>query len=225
MRLPSQPAGPSAMTRESKPMGLRLARMLGGGRRCASLAMMTGLLGGHAGAQAPAAAVYRLDPTHTSVHAEVLHMGTSTLRLRFDTIEANIRFDASTQQMALGVTVDTTRLSSGQTAFDGVLKGTQLFDVGRHTTAQFVANQARFEGGAVREVSGELSLKDRIVPVTLKAVRWRCGLNPLFRREVCGGDFEGTLRRSDFGMTLALPLVADEVRLLVQVEAIRDAAP
>ncbi|MBS0442054.1 MAG: polyisoprenoid-binding protein, partial [Proteobacteria bacterium] len=37
-----------------------------------------------------------------------------------------------------------------------------------------------------------------------------------------GGDFEAELRRSDFGMSFGLPLVADRVRLLVQVEAIRD---
>jgi polyisoprenoid-binding protein YceI len=189
------------------------------------LALLAGPWCSHAIAQTPAATVYRLDPTHTSVYAEVLHLGTSTLRMRFDRVEASLRYDAATQQMAVGVTIDTTSLSTGQAAFDGVLKGAQLFDTERYPKAQFVANSARFEGGAVREVSGELSLKDRTVPLALSAVRWRCGLNPLLRREVCGGDFEATLRRSDFGMTLALPLVADEVRLLVQVEAIRDPAP
>jgi polyisoprenoid-binding protein YceI len=54
----------------------------------------------------------------------------------------------------------------------------------------------------------------------LKAQRFRCYLNPLFRREVCGGDFEGELVRSAFGITHSLPFVADKVRLLVQVEAI-----
>ncbi|MBS1898765.1 MAG: polyisoprenoid-binding protein, partial [Actinobacteria bacterium] len=39
--------------------------------------------------------------------------------------------------------------------------------------------------------------------------------------EVCGGDFEGSVDRSSFGMTFGLPLVADRVRLLVQVEAVR----
>ena len=41
-------------------------------------------------------------------------------------------------------------------------------------------------------------------------------------REVCGGDFEAELLRSDFGMTFGLPFVGDRVRLLVQVEAIAD---
>ena len=37
-------------------------------------------------------------------------------------------------------------------------------------------------------------------------------------RQVCGGDFEGELQRSDFGIVYLLPLVADRVRLLVQVQ-------
>jgi polyisoprenoid-binding protein YceI len=38
---------------------------------------------------------------------------------------------------------------------------------------------------------------------------------------VCGGDFEGELLRSDFGATFGLPLIANRVRLQVQVEGRR----
>ena len=37
-----------------------------------------------------------------------------------------------------------------------------------------------------------------------------------------GGDFEGELTRSDFGINFGLPFVADRVRLQVQVEAVQD---
>jgi polyisoprenoid-binding protein YceI len=40
--------------------------------------------------------------------------------------------------------------------------------------------------------------------------------------DVCGGDFEGTLQRSQFGMNYAIQMGApDAVKLLVQVEAIK----
>ena len=45
--------------------------------------------------------------------------------------------------------------------------------------------------------------------------------NPLFRHEVCGGDFEGELVRSTVDITRSLPFAADKVRLLVQAEGIR----
>ena len=57
-------------------------------------------------------------------------------------------------------------------------------------------------------------------PLTLRALRGNCGLNPLLRRTVCGGDFEGEVVRSAFGITHSLPFVGDKVRLIVQVEAI-----
>ena len=58
--------------------------------------------------------------------------------------------------------------------------------------------------------------------MTLKATRFNCYVNPMIKREVCGGDFEATIDRSRWGMDHALQMGApDQVRLLVQVEAVR----
>ena len=168
---------------------------------------------------------YRPDLTHTFVHWEVVHMGTSTSRGRFDRVDGNIAYDRATGQIALDFTVDMASVSTGSTAFDGVLRGAQLLDAVQFPKAWFVARRATFEADVPRQVHGELTLRNQSQPLTLTARRWRCGLNPLFRREVCGGDFEAILSRAAFGMTLASGLVSDEVRLLVQVEAIQEPAP
>jgi polyisoprenoid-binding protein YceI len=71
-------------------------------------------------------------------------------------------------------------------------------------------------------VAGTLTLLGKTLPVTLKATQFNCYLNPMFKREVCGGDFEATIQRSQWGMGWGLNMgVPDNVRLLVQVEAIR----
>jgi polyisoprenoid-binding protein YceI len=58
--------------------------------------------------------------------------------------------------------------------------------------------------------------------VTLKATQFNCYMNPMFKREVCGGDFETTIQRSQWGMGWGLNMGApDAVRLLVQVEAVK----
>lgn len=172
-----------------------------------------------------AADTYQLDPSHTFVHWEVLHMGTSTSRGRFDKIDGSITFDRSAATLDLGFTVDTRAISTGSAAFDGVLRGAQLLDAEQHPTAWFVARRATFEGEVPRQIHGEITLRGQSQPLTLTARRWKCGLNLLFRREVCGGDFEATLSRASFGMTLAAGLVSDEVKLLIQVEAIKDPTP
>lgn len=178
-----------------------------------------------ASASPPPTTRYRPDLAHTFVHWEVVHMGTSTSRGRFDRVEGNIAYDRATRQIALDFTVDIASVSTGSAAFDGVLRGASLLDATQHPKAWFVARRATFDGEAPRQVHGELTLRGQSQPLTLTARRWKCGLNPLFRREVCGGDFEATLSRADFGMTLAAGFVADEVRLLVQVEAIQEPAP
>ena len=97
-----------------------------------------------------------------------------------------------------------------------------LLASGEHPDAYFVARNFVFDGEALREVRGEITLRGISRPLSLRALGFSCGTHPLLQREWCGGDFEAELRRSDFGMSFGLPLVADRVRLQVQVEAIRD---
>jgi len=42
-----------------------------------------------------------LDPTHTFVHWEVVHMGTSTIRGRFSKVTGNVQFDDGTSTRLL----------------------------------------------------------------------------------------------------------------------------
>jgi len=172
-------------------------------------------------ASAPGAApTWTLDPTHTFVHWELVHMGTSTIRGRFDKAGGVVQFDAKAQRLDLSITVDTASVSSGVPLLDTQLKGREMLDAAAYPQAYFTARGARFEGDVPREVRGEFTLRGVSQPLSLRALRWNCALNPLFRRTVCGGDFEGELIRSSFGITHSLPFVADRVRLLIQVEAI-----
>jgi hypothetical protein len=60
------------------------------------------------------------------------------------------------------------------------------------------------------------------VPMTLTALRLNCYDNPMLKREVCGGDFERTLRRSQWGENRGLQTgVADACKLILQLEAIK----
>ena len=147
-------------------------------------------------------------------------MGTSTIRGRFGKATGSLQFDPKAQQLDVSISIDTASVSSGVPILDGLLKGSAMLDSTAHPQAFFVARNARFEGEALREIRGEFTLRGVSQPLTLRVLRWNCGLNPLFRRTVCGGDFEGEIARGSFGITHSLPFVADKVRLLIQVEAI-----
>lgn len=199
-------------------MSLHIARVAA----AAALLIAVGATPLHAQTSAPAAApTYALDPTHSFVHWEVVHMGTSTLRGRFGGTSGSVTFDAKARQIDIGIIIDTPSVNTGVAPLDSLLRGASGFASTDFPQAFFTARSARWEGDVPREIRGEFTLRGVSQGLTLKAVRWKCGINPLFRREVCGGDFEGEIVRSSFGITHSLPLVADKVRLLVQVEGIR----
>ncbi|MES3015587.1 MAG: YceI family protein [Pseudomonadota bacterium] len=184
------------------------------------LALGTAALVARAQPVPPAMPTWMLDPTHTFVHWEVVHMGTSTIRGRFDKVAGSVQFDAKAQQLDVSIAVDTGSVSSGVTILDVLLRGSAMLDTAATPQAFFVARNAKFDGEVPREIRGEFTLRGISQPLTLRALRWHCGLNPLFRRTVCGGDFEAEIVRSSFGITHSLPFVADTVRLVIQVEAI-----
>ena len=165
---------------------------------------------------------YAFDPTHTSVTFEVLHFGTATIRGRFALVDGQVTLDRTARRGRVQVAIDTGSVSTGVPVLDAVLRRDDLLAAGTHPQAFLVAEQFTFDAaGAVQAVAGELTLRGSSTGLRLVAQRFRCYPHPLLRREVCGGDFEGTLARSAFGITHSLPFVADSVRLLVQVEAIR----
>jgi polyisoprenoid-binding protein YceI len=155
------------------------------------------------------------------VHFEVLHFGASTLRGRFGPLNGEIALDRAARTGRVQVVVPTAAVSTGLPVLDARLREPDMLSAEAHPQAYFIAERFDFDAqGNVTSVRGEFTLRGSSQPLTLKAQRFRCYSNPLFRREVCGGDFEGELVRSTFGITHSLPFVADKVRLLVQVEAI-----
>lgn len=164
---------------------------------------------------------YRLDPTHSFITFEVLHFNTSTLRGRFGPLHGEVSLDREAKQGRVQVVVDTQPVSTGLPVLDARLREPDMLATEAHPKAYFVAEKFDFDAqGQVSAVRGEFTLRGQSQPLTFTAQRFRCYTSPLFRREVCGGDFEAELKRSSFGITHSLPFVADSVRLKLQVEAI-----
>ena len=166
--------------------------------------------------------VYHLDPTHTFVTFEIVHFGTSTIRGRFGPLAGEVTLDLAQRSGRVQVVIDTATVSTGLGILDARIKEDDMLAVQAHPRAYLVAERFEFDAaGRVKSLRGEFTLRGTSQALELRAVRFNCYTSPLIRREVCGGDFEGSFLRSAAGITHSLPLVADTVRLLVQVEAIR----
>lgn len=179
-------------------------------------AVLTGFGVAHA-----APATYAIDPTHTFVTFEAKHFGTSTLRGRFDRKEGTVQLDRAGKSGKAQIAIDMASVSTGVGPLDGHLKSKDFFDAAANPSATFVADKFVFDGDKVTEVVGALTMMGKSNPVTLKASNFNCYQSPMLKREVCGGDFETTIARSQWGMAYGLPGIPDNIRLLIQIEAIK----
>lgn len=164
---------------------------------------------------------FTLLPEHSFVQFEVLHFGTSTSRGRFGPLSGLATLDRTARRGEVSLRVPTAGVNTGLAVFDARLRQPDLLDSEGHPEAFFVSRNFRFDGDRLAEVRGEFTLRGRSRPLALKALRFACRTETESRREVCGGDFEAVFLRSDYGMNFGLPLVGNEVRLLIQVEAAR----
>ncbi len=166
-------------------------------------------------------AVYAIDPTHTFVTFESPHFNTSTNRGRFDKKSGTVELDKAGKTGKVELTIDMSSINTGVEPFNKHLRSADFFDVEKHPTATFVGDKFTFVGDKVSEVSGQLTMKGKTNPVTLKALRFNCYTNPMLKREACGGDFETTIQRSQWGVDYGLKFgFLDDTKLVIQVEAI-----
>ena len=195
-------------------------------RACRLLVLMLACAAGAPSRAAPV--VYQLDPDHSFVHFEVRHFGTSTLRGRFGPLRGEVLLDRAARRGEVSLRIALQSLDTGVGVLTARLLEPDLLDAAGQPEAFFVARNFRFgpgEPGAgdawtLAEVRGEFTLRGTSQPLSLTAVRFACRADPERSGfDVCGGDFEASVLRSEFGATFGLPLVADRVRLLVQVEA------
>lgn len=167
-------------------------------------------------------ATYAVDPTHTFVTYEISHFGTSTNRGRFDKKEGSVTLDKSAKTGKVEISFELAGVNTGVAAMNKHLLSDDFFAAEKFPTAKFVGDKFVFNGDKVSEVVGQLTLRGKTNPVTLKATGFNCYDSPMLKREVCGGDFEATIDRTqwgvDYGLAWGFP---KNVKLVIQVEAVR----
>jgi len=184
------------------------------------------LLGAAARAQpAPAAnpafaavqpGAYAIEPTHTRILFSLSHLGTSTWYGDFTHASGTARIDpAHPGASSVEVSVPVASISTTNTVLDAELKGAEWLDANRYPVISFIARRFSVTGPNSGEIQGDLTLHGITRPVTLKAHFNGSGKNPLSGAYTAGFEGMGSIKRSDFGVTKYVPLVGDDVTLII----------
>lgn len=163
-----------------------------------------------------AAGTYQVDAAHTQVTWTVNHMGFSMLQGQFGASEGSITIDpAKLAQTKVDVTFPIDQLSVTSTKFAEHLKSKDFFDAAANPTARFVSTAVMPQGATRAKITGNLTIKGMTKPVTLDVTFVGAGANPMNKKTNFGFTGTGTIKRSDFGLGYAVPIVSDEVKLTV----------
>lgn len=167
-------------------------------------------------------ATYNLDPSHTFAMFEIGHFNTSTNRGRFDKKEGTVQLDKAAHTGKLDVTLYIDSLNTGVEQLTKHIKSDEMLNAAQFPTARFVSDKFVFNGDKVAEIDGQLTMMGKTNPVVLKAQNFNCYQNPMLKHEVCGGDFDATIQRSQWGVNYGLNYgFPDNVHLVIQAEAVK----
>jgi polyisoprenoid-binding protein YceI len=171
-------------------------------QRLLALAAAAVFSAGFAATAAAAEVTYNLDPSHTYPSFEADHFGgVSVWRGKFTKNSGVVKLDRAAHTGSVEVNIDTSAIDTGNPALDTHLRSDAFFDVSKYPTATYQSTHVVFKGDTPVEVVGDLTLHGVTKPVTLKIVSFKCFVNPMLKREVCGADISGSFDRADFGMS------------------------
>ena len=165
------------------------------------------------------AGAYALDKSHAKVVWAANHFGFSTYYGEFTDFDAKLTLDpAAPERSSLQVTVAMPSADTHNDGLDKHLATADFFDVAQYPTATFVSTEVRRTGDRTADVTGDFTLRGVTKPLTLKVTYNGAGVSPAGGKYTVGFSAEGVVKRSDYGMTYAIPGVADDVKLLISGE-------
>ncbi|NCP80519.1 MAG: polyisoprenoid-binding protein, partial [Gallionella sp.] len=114
-----------------------------------------------------------------------------------------------------------TSVNTGYSLFNGHIQGEDFFNTAKYPSITFKSNQLKFDGDKLVAVTGNLTIKGVMKPVTLTLTSFHCMPHPMVKKDACGANATVTVKRSDYNMGKHAPYVSDEVKLTIPVEAIK----
>lgn len=174
------------------------------------------------------AELYVIDKTATYVGFSWNHLGLTNQYGRFNDVSGTVNFNpAKPEDGSVEVTINTGSVQTGVDALDKHLRTSDFFDSANHRTMTFKSNGVQKSGDKTGLVTGELTILGITKPVVLDVTWVFTGEHPLGAinaaykgKTVSAFTARALIKRSDWGMTRAAPLMSDEIEITIESEMI-----
>jgi polyisoprenoid-binding protein YceI len=167
---------------------------------------------------------YAVEPTHSQVQWSVMHFGFNPYYGLFGDITGTATLDPANLAAAkVDVTIPVTSVATSSKGLTehllrpGKDGGKPDFFGPTPAAARFVSTKVTPGKDNTAVIEGNLTLNGVTKPVTLEAEFTGAGMNPFRKKATVGFEAEAEIKRSDFGITMGLPLVGDDVELDISV--------
>jgi polyisoprenoid-binding protein YceI len=168
---------------------------------------------------------YPIDSLHSYPNFSVEHFGLSQMHGRFDRMTGKFSFDRAAKTGAVELTIAAASISTGDSvkgsrpqARDDHLRAADFFNAAEFPNLSFKSTKVTFNGDLPSAVEGNFTMLGVTKPVSLSFERFKCGQNPFNKKDRCGGNAVGKLKRSDFGMKYGIGPMGDEITLNISFE-------
>ena len=169
-----------------------------------------------------------IDPSHTTIGFTVRHAMIAKVRGEFEDFSGSMTLDGANPSASTAELVaQTASIATGNADRDGHLKSPDFLDVATYPTLTFTSTGVRPDGDDFI-VTGDLTLHGVTKSVDVEFELVGISQDPFGNTRI-GFEGKATINRKDFGLVwnAALEtggvLVSDEVKLTLDVEAIKQA--
>ena len=162
------------------------------------------------------AGTYTVESYHTEIGFSLSHFGFTNYSGVFSGATGSLRLDpGNLAATKLDVSIPVQSIQTTVPALTDELKGNKWFDAAKFPQATFTSTNVSVAGNGEVTIAGNLTLHGVTKPIVLRAHLVGAGVNPIDKAYTVGFQANGTIKRSDFGVSLYAPALGDDVELSI----------
>ena len=165
---------------------------------------------------------YEFDKAHTQVIFAVNHLGFSNSHGKFLDFDGFFDFNrAEPEKSKVEVIIQTNSINMDDEKWDTHLKNEDFFNVEKYPTMTFKSTGIELVDHKTAKITGDLTILEITKSVTLDVNFNKAGVHTFNQKYIAGFSSTAKLKRSDFDIKYGLPLIGDDVSIMIEVEGIR----